>query len=69
MSRNCCVAGKAYSYEEPETSSDSEEDVLRRLQLPEPVPGPSKASDSSFYHQQSTHAILRKGYCELIPYD
>jgi synaptotagmin-14/16 len=51
--------GKAYSYEEPETSSDSEEDVLRRLQLPEPVPGPSKATDSSFYHQQSTHAILQ----------
>jgi hypothetical protein len=54
------VAGKAYSFEEPETSSDSEEDVLRRLQLPEPVPGPSSVTDSSFYHQQSTHGLTRK---------
>ncbi|XP_069688694.1 synaptotagmin-14 isoform X2 [Periplaneta americana] len=62
--------GKAYSYEEPESSSDSEEDVLRRLQqsaslhstqlqLPEPVPGPSSAADSGFYHQQSSHALIQ----------
>ncbi|PSN34690.1 Synaptotagmin-16 [Blattella germanica] len=61
--------GKAYSYEEPESSSDSEEDVLRRLQqsasvhstqlqLPEPIPGPSNASDSGFF-QQSTHALIQ----------
>jgi hypothetical protein len=54
------VAGRAYSYEEPDTSSDSEEDVLRRLQLPEPIPGPSNATDSGFYHQQSTHTLTRK---------
>ncbi|XP_068083760.1 synaptotagmin-14 [Anabrus simplex] len=54
--------GKAYSYEEPESSSDSEEDVLRRLQqsgslhsaqlqMGEPVAGPSGASPD-FYHSQ-----------------
>ncbi|XP_021934043.1 synaptotagmin-16 isoform X3 [Zootermopsis nevadensis] len=50
---------KAYSYEEPETSSDSEEDVLKRLKLPEPVPGPSNVTDSSFYHQQSIHGLTQ----------
>jgi hypothetical protein len=60
------VAGKAYSYEEPETSSDSEEDVLRRLQLPEPLPGTSSTTDPSVYHQPSTLAITRKAPCDFL---
>nr|CAD7258541.1 unnamed protein product [Timema shepardi] len=63
--------GKAYSYEEPESSSDSEEDVLRRLQqsasshstqlqLPEPVPGPSSAEPTFFHHHHhKTHAVIQ----------
>ncbi|KAJ9597260.1 hypothetical protein L9F63_011864, partial [Diploptera punctata] len=62
--------GKAYSYEEPETSSDSEEDVLRRLQqsasvhstqlqLPEPLPGPSNAIETGFFHQPSTLTLTQ----------
>ena len=69
--------GKAYSYEEPESSSDSEEDVLRRLQqsasihstqlqLPEPIPGPSNAKESGFFQQQSTLTLTRKKTEQLL---